>query len=112
MVKQAETVAHEELVGGGQTSLHSHPGGGGGGLVDKGNTATTNSSGVATITFNTPYANTNYFIQVTAIGSSVFPSINSGSKTVSGFTVTVYNDRGQTQSGIPVEWCTGPYSNP
>lgn len=30
MVKQSESVGHSELVGGGETTKHSHPGGGGG----------------------------------------------------------------------------------
>lgn len=33
MAKQSEAIAHAELVGGGQTSLHSHVGGGGSGIV-------------------------------------------------------------------------------
>jgi len=36
MTKQAEAVAHNELVGGGQTSLHSHAGGGGASFVVSG----------------------------------------------------------------------------
>lgn len=45
MVKQASAVAHSELVGAGQTSLHSHPGGGASGSVVLINTSETETAG-------------------------------------------------------------------
>lgn len=111
MTKQSVEVAHPELVGGGQTSLHSHAGGGGG-LVDKGGEVTTGGNGEASVSFNSNYSNTSYFVSLTPVGSSLSACIVSGSKAVGGFTLVVCNDRGQTQSGIVVTWSTGPYNNP
>lgn len=103
-----------DLTDGGQTSLHSHAGGGGGGLVDKGGSVTTDGSGEATVSFNTNYSDTNYFIQLTAVRGpdTAVPMLKSGTKTISGFTIIVEDDRGGTEGSLEVLWCTGPYSNP
>ncbi len=114
MVKQNEVVAHNELVGGSQTSLHSHPGGGGGGLVDKAGLVTSDGSAEAIVTFNTPYSDLNYFIQLTAGESedAVICNMKSGTKTVSGFTIKTLDDGGKVEANVDVYWATGPYSNP
>ena len=114
MTKQAESVAHPDLVNAATTTLHSHPGGGGGGLIDKSGAVTTGGSGVASVVFSTSYGSTDYVILATAIdnGDAVLVYVQSGSKSVNGFTVVVENDKGQTQSGVTVMWATGPYSNP
>lgn len=114
MTKQNEIVAHNELVGGSQTTLHSHPGGGGGGLVDKGGTVTTNAQGVATISFNTPYGSTDYFINLIAIdpGDATFAMVQSGTKAIDGFDIKTWDDGGKTEANVEVLWNTGLYSNP
>ena len=86
MTKQSVEVAHPELVGGTSTTLHSHPGGGGGGLVDKAGTVTSDGSGEATVSFNTSYGSTDYFIQLTAGESpdATICNVKTGTKTVSG----------------------------
>ncbi len=110
MVKQEETAGHSELVAGGTTSLHSHLGGGGGGLVDKTGTITT-SGGSGSVTFNTPYADTNYAIMLTAEKGADSVIANWVTKTVNGFTITTESDRGGVAACI-VFWMTAPYSNP
>jgi len=114
MTKQSESVAHGELVGGSQTSLHNHPGGGGGGLVDKAGTVTTDSGGEAPVSFNTSYGSTDYFILLTAATDldGVIAMVKSGTKTVSGFTVVTLDDSGKAEPSVPVYWATGLYSNP
>ena len=114
MVKQNETVGHAELVGGGETTRHSHPGGGGGGLVNKAGIVTTDENAEAMVTFNTAYANIDYFIQLTSGFSSdaVICFMKTGTKTVDGFTLISLDDGGKKETGVPVYWCTGPYSNP
>jgi hypothetical protein len=113
LTKQAEAVAHNELVGGSQTSLHSHPGGGGG-LIDKSGQVTSDGNGVATVTFNTPYGHTNYFIQLTCVSNpdSVYAMVATGTKASGGFTVVTDDDSGKSESDVIVDWCTGSYSNP
>ena len=56
LLKDADRIA---LTGGGITALHSHPGGGGGGLVDKAGVVTTDGSGEGIVTCNTNYADLN-----------------------------------------------------
>lgn len=114
MTKQSVEVAHPELVGGDSTTLHTHPGGGGGGLVDKSGIVTSNGSGEATVSFNTSYGSTGYFIQLTA-GESIdatMCNVKTGTKTVSGFTLVTMDDGGKAEPSISVYWCTGLYSNP
>ena len=105
---------HPELVGGGVTSLHSHPGGGGGGLVDKGGTVTTNAQGTASVAFNTSYGDINYFISLTAIdpGDATITMVQSGTKAVDGFDINTLDDGGKAEPNVEVLWSTGPYSNP
>ena len=110
MVKQSESVAHAELVAEADTTKHSHPGGGGGGLVNKTGTITT-SSGAGSVTFNTPYPDTNYAIMLTAEKGSDSVIANWVTKTVNGFTITTETDRGGVANCI-VFWMTAPYSNP
>jgi len=57
MALQGESVAHAELVGSGQTSKHSHSGGGGGADIKSGSAVGTASSWTS-VTFNTPFAST------------------------------------------------------
>lgn len=114
MVKQSESVAHSELVGGGETSFHSHPGGGSGGLVNKSDIVNTGSGAEVAVSFNTPYSDTNYFIQLTPEypGDGCICMMKNGTKSVSGFTIMSLDDGGKAEKNVNVYWCTGPYSNP
>lgn len=114
MTKQSEEVAHQNLVNGSTTTLHTHAGGGGGGLVDKAGEVTTNGSAEAVISFNTNYGSTNYFILLTPInpGDTATCMVKSGTKTVSGFTIVTEDDGGKSEPSVTVMWATGLYSNP
>ena len=114
MTKQSVGVAHPQLVDGSTTILHSHAGGGGGGLVDKGGMVATDGSGLADVTFNTSYGSTDYFIQLTAGENSdaITCLVVTGSKAVDGFSVNTKEDKGLDEANIDVYWATGAYSNP
>ncbi len=114
MVTQSESVGHAELVGGAETTLHSHPVGGGRGLVDKAGLVNTGSGNEVAIVFNTPYPDTNYFILLTAGQSNdaIILNMKTGTKAVDGFTVVSLDDGGKAENGVDVYWATGPYSNP
>lgn len=110
MAIQSEQVAHSELVGGSTTTLHSHSGGG---SVDyKAGSTTTNSSGVATVTFTTAFGSTNYAISLTPQDPSdaVFATYNS--KATTGFGIQTYEDKGQTVGSVTVDWLAIGYNNP
>ncbi len=111
LLKEADKIS---LTDRGITDLHDHLGGGGGGLVNKSGIETTDGNAEAVVTFNTPYANTNYFIQLTAgaSGDAVICYMKTGTKTVDGFTLISFDDGGKKETGVPVYWATGPYSNP
>jgi len=111
LTKQSEEVAHNDLVNGSQTDLHSHTGGSGG-LIDKSGVETTDGNGEAIVTFNTNYPNTNYAILLGGIhNDGLLIYVKSGTKTISGFTLISENDKGQKVS-VTVFWATCPYSNP
>ena len=114
MTKQSAGVAHPQLVDGSTTSLHSHAGGGGGGLVDKGGMVTTDGSGLADVSFNTNYISTDYFILLTSgVNSDAITClVVSGSKAVNGFSVNTKEDKGLDEPSVDVYWATGAYSNP
>jgi len=56
MALTSEQVGHSALVGGGQTALHSHAGGGGGADVKSGTIAA--SGGTNNVSFATPFSST------------------------------------------------------
>ncbi|GAI58835.1 unnamed protein product [marine sediment metagenome] len=114
MAKQNEPVADKKLVDGSEIALHSHPGGGGGGLVNKSGEVTTDGSGEGIVTFNTPYADTNYFITFGCLdpGNTPIVKVKSGTKATTGFTVISEDDLGKVLSTVTVMWATGPYANP
>jgi len=111
MTIQGEPVAHNALVAGGQTSLHSHAGGGGGPDIKAG-TLTFSTDVWTSVSFNTSFS-TVPKVTVTADQSSVArwdftPIIRS--VTVSGFDVR-YDDRGQAGTVI-VNWIATDAGNP
>ena len=103
MTLQGEPVAHSDLVSGGQTSLHSHAGGGGGPDIKAG-TASFNTDTWTAISFNTAFA-TVPKVTVTANQDSIArwdftPIIRN--VTVNGFDCR-YDDRGQSGAVI-ISW--------
>jgi hypothetical protein len=102
MAIQSEQVAHNELVGGSQTSLHSHAGGGS--QVIKCGTATTDGNGNATVTFGTAFSDTSYSIVLTcAVGADTNITMYSN-KATTGFGIKTENDQGQSEGNVSVDW--------
>jgi len=108
MATQGEAVAHADLVGGGQTTLHSHAGGNGAEI--KAGTVTT-SGGTATVSFNTAFADANYAIALAAATGADANIANWTSKTASEFTVETQTDKGLTID-VEVLWIATPYADP
>ena len=111
MAIQGEPVAHADLVSGGQTSFHSHAGGGGGPDIKAG-TATFNTDTWTAISFNTAFA-TIPKVTVTANQNvtarwDFTPIIRS--VTVNGFDCR-YDDRGQSGTTI-ISWIATDAGNP
>ena len=102
MALTSEQVAHSELVGGSQTSLHSHAGGGS--QVIKAGSVTTGGGGTAGVTFGSAFADTSYYISLTPQDPSDAVMATYESKATTGFTVTTYEDKGQTAESVTVDW--------
>ena len=103
MVLQGEPVAHNALVSGGQTALHSHAGGGGGPDIKAGTLALATDTWAA-VAFTTAFATTPK-VNATADQDSIGrwdhqPIIRN--RTVNGFDVR-YDDRGQAGTVI-INW--------
>lgn len=101
MTITSEQIAHSQLVGGGQTALHSHSGGGS--EIIKAGSATTNSGGTTSVTFGTAFSDTNYYIALTCQKSDAVMA-SYASKATTGFTINTYEDKGQAQGSVPVDW--------
>jgi len=108
MAKQGEQIGHAELVGTGQTSLHSHAGGGNGPTVKAGTVSTV--GGVASVTFVTAFPDSSYAISLTAQEGVDSNIANWSNKVASGFDIRTQNDKG-VNVDIPVDWIATPYSN-
>jgi len=109
MAKQNEAVAHAQLVGGGETALHSHAGGGNGPTVKAGTVTT--SGGIATVTFTTAFPDVNYAILLTAVMGADANIACYSNKAAGGFDITAQNDKGVAVDCV-VDWIATPYSNP
>ena len=102
MAITSEQIAHNELVGGGQTSLHSHAGGGS--EVIKAGSVTTGGGGSGTVTFGSAFADTSYYISLTPQDAGDANFATYSSKATTGFTVNTYEDKGQSAGSITVDW--------
>ena len=111
MAIQSEQIAHKDLVGGGDITLHSHAGGSGGPVIKAG-TVTTDGSGVTTVIFNTAFADANYAILLTPQYPNDAVMASYSDKSVGGFGVQTHEDKGQSKGGVTVDWLAIPYSNP
>lgn len=101
MALQNEKVGHKDLVGGGQTTLHSHAGGGS--EIIKAGTVTT-AAGVATVTFGTPFADANYFISLTAQDPGDAVIAQYLNKVAGGFDVQSWDDGGKVEPVVLIDW--------
>lgn len=105
MVKQSEEVAHSELVGGGVTLLHDHPGGGGGGPAEKG-IIVTDGDGLATVNFVGSYPS-KPVVSLTPEYSAdgVIVQIDGWIEPpYTGMVIKSVDDGGKKEGGVPVHW--------
>lgn len=112
MAIQQEKTGHAELVGGGETSLHSHAGGGGGGANIKAGTLSFNTDTWTPVSFGSSFASVPKVV-VTADQDSVArwdytPIIRN--VTTDGFDVR-YDDRGQAGT-VVLNWIATDAGNP
>lgn len=111
MAKKNEQVAHPELVGGGETTKHTHPGGGNGPTVKAGSLVT-DSSGMEHVVFNTAFPDTNYAIALACQMLDDTAIAMFYDKQPGGFWIKTEDDGGKGEPNVPVTWIATPYSNP
>ena len=111
MAVQSEQVAHSGLVGGAETSLHSHTGGGNGATIKAG-AITTDGGGTGSVVFTTPFSDVNYAVAFSSDGSADDIIATWSNKTVNGFDVRTNDDGGKAEGSTIVNWIATPYSNP
>lgn len=109
MVKQSEAVAHANLVGGEETSLHLHPGGGNGGPAERG-IATTDAYGTTTVNFVGSYTSkpivslTPELPHGTDVVNAQIESWVGDQPPYTGMTIFVGDDGGKPETNVPVHW--------
>ena len=111
MTKQNEVVAHNELVGGSQTSLHSHLGGGNG-TDYKAGSESISSAGDYPITFTTAFGDANYSITLTPSSTTKDPQVMWKSKNASGFTIEAGQRGGGGFVAFTCDWVAIPHNDP
>ncbi len=112
MAIQGEPVAHNDLVAGGQTSLHSHAGGGGGANVKSGFESAVAEGGTRSVTFNTVFAATPDVVVSFADSSAEISVLAAHTVSVSGFTITVTKSGGGGSANRDVAWVATDAGNP
>jgi len=108
--KQAEAVAHSELVEGGQTSLHSHSGGGG--TNYKAGSESIAVAGDYPISFTTAFSDANYTIVLTPSSTSKDPQVMWKSKAASSFTIEGAQGGGGAFQSFTCDWIAIPHNDP
>ncbi len=112
MTIQGEPVAHADLVGAGQTSLHSHAGGGGGADVKGGVELAISEGGSRTVTFNTNFASTPNVVVSCADVSTQLTFAHAHTVSTSGFTIDVIKSGGGGNVNRDVAWVATDAGNP
>ena len=112
MPTASEQPGAPELTSGGQTSLHSHAGGGGGADVKSGVEANILDNGTRAVTFNTPFAASP---QVVITGTSWIAKdhyLEAVSITTNGFTISNTKAHSGGSDSIGVNWIATDAGNP
>lgn len=106
MVVEKKKVAHEELVGSGQTALHSHAGGGGANI--KSGIVYLAAAGESAVTFNTPFASVPRVVAIQQFATTdTSTTLSIHSVTVNGFTL-----KGAGNVAGDVAWVATDAGNP
>lgn len=112
MALQAEQVAHAELVGGSQISLHSHAGGGGAD-VKSGQETGISCGSSRDVIFTTAFSSTPNVVSVSDVTQSKDHAIRIGAVSTAGF--TIYVDKTHTGgacANVGVYWIATNAGNP
>lgn len=113
MAIQGEPVAHNALVAGGQTGLHSHAGGGGGGAdVKSGFESGISENSTRGVTFNTAFASTPNVVVSLADNSDEISIAQVHSESTTGFTILVTKSGGGGSANRDVSWIATDAGNP
>lgn len=88
------------------------PAGNGSGPTVKSGTVTTNPAGNGTVTFNTPFPDTNYSIALTPQNPGDSTMCMYSSKTASGFDLVTEDDGGKAEGSVTVDWIAIAHYDP
>jgi len=112
MALQAEPVAHNDLVSGAQTDLHSHSGGGGGANVKSGFESGISENSTRGVTFNTAFASAPNVVVSLADSSSEISIVHVSGASTTGFTIEVTKSGGGGSASRNVSWIATDAGNP
>jgi len=82
------------------------------GLLTKSGQVTTGPTGKASVTFATPFPNTNYAIIANARVAADTVFVQWDNKTPTGFDLYAYDDGGKAEANVVIDWMAVEYSNP
>ena len=103
MAVQNEKVAHSALVGGGETALHSHAGGGGGANVKSG-VVTGMAYGTQAVSFGTAFSSTPRVVVSYASAKTRGDVISYESASTTGFTLRYTKIGGGGNENADISW--------
>lgn len=112
MAVQSESVAHNELVAGGETALHSHAGGGGGSNVKSGFESAITENSTRSVTFPTAFSGTPDVVVGFADDTSQISIVHAHTVTTTGFTIQVVKSGGGGSVTRDVFWIATDAGNP
>ena len=112
MAIQGEPVASNELVAGGQTSLHSHAGGGGGADVKSGFEAAITEGSSRVVTFNTAFSSSPNVVVSCADTSYQLTFVQAHSESTTGFTIDATKSGGGGNVTRDVAWIATDAGDP
>ena len=112
MALASEQVGHSELVGGGQTSLHSHAGGGGGADVKAGNETAIAENTTRAVSFTTAFSATPNVVVNFSDTSSEISVCAAHTVSTTGFTILVTKSGGGGSANRDVSWIATDAGDP
>ena len=114
MALQGEPVAHNDLVAGGQTALHSHAGGGNGGGPDvkSGLESAISENATRVVAFATPFSSTPNVVVNFADASAEISVVAAHTVSTTGFTIAVTKSGGGGSANRDVAWIATDAGNP
>jgi len=112
MTIQGEPVAHNDLVNGGETTLHSHAGGGGGANIKNGFESSITEDTTRAVTFNTAFSSAPDVVVGFADSSTEISVVAAITISTTGFTIKVVKSGGGGVKDRDVAWIATDAGNP